>query len=379
MTKIDPVTLTQELIRCPSITPKDEGALQTLIDALGPLGFKCHRLQYEEVPNLFARLGTGAPHICFCGHTDVVPVGDEKDWQHPPFAAEIDGGILYGRGAVDMKGAIACFSAAIAEYIKENGKPQGSISLLITGDEEGPAVNGTVKVLEWMKENGHVPNLFLGGEPTNPGALGEEIKIGRRGSLTATLTVTGKQGHTAYPALADNPLARLVKMLDTLASYKFDDGTDHFQPTNLEIASIDVGNPAANVIPAKGNALINVRFNNLWSAARLEQKMREILDSVYAEYDLNCASNAESFITEPGPYTDMVAGAVQKVTGKTPALTTNGGTSDARFCTHYAPVAECGLINATAHHVDEHIAVKDLQDLTVIYQDILARFFNTKI
>lgn len=371
----DPVKTAQNLIRCPSVTPKDEGALSVLIDILEPLGFECHNLPYENVPNLFARLGTGAPHICFCGHTDVVPAGDEANWRHPPFGGEIDEGILYGRGAVDMKGAIACFAAAIAGYINDNGPPDGSISLLITGDEEGPAINGTVKVLKWMKENGHVPDFFLGGEPTNPAALGEEIKIGRRGSLTATLTVTGKQGHSAYPALADNPLPRLVKMLDALASYTFDEGTDHFQPTNLEIASIDTGNQAANVIPVKSTALINVRFNNLWSAASLEKKMRAILDDVNKNYTLACASNAESFMTEPGRYTELVAGAVQNVTGKTPAMTTNGGTSDARFCTHYAPVVECGLINATAHHVDEHIAVKDLQALTAIYKDILARFF----
>jgi succinyl-diaminopimelate desuccinylase len=373
---INSIELTQQLIRCPSITPKDEGAQKVLITALESLGFECHTLQYEDVTNLFARLGNGSPHISFCGHTDVVPVGDEGDWNYPPFSAEIENGVLFGRGAVDMKGSIACFIEAIDLFLKKNGQPEGSISLLITGDEEGPAINGTVKVLKWMEENGHIPDFFVGGEPTNPSDLGQEIKIGRRGSMCATLNVSGTQGHAAYPKLADNPLPRLIKMLDILASYEFDNGTEYFQPTNLEITSIDVGNSASNVIPAKGSALINIRFNDIWTSKSIEEKLRVLLNQVTDSYELNCSSNAESFMTKAGKYTEMVSLANENILGKKPELTTNGGTSDARFCINYAPIVECGLINATAHHVDEHIKTEDLEKLTLIYEDIFTQFFN---
>jgi succinyl-diaminopimelate desuccinylase len=372
----DPVALAQALIRCASVTPADAGAQQALKDALVPLGFTCHDVPFGDIRNLFARLGDGGPHLCFCGHTDVVPAGDESRWTHPPFGAEIADGVLYGRGASDMKGNIACFIAAIAAYIEKHGPPPGSVSLLITGDEEAAAIDGTVRVLPWMKEHGHNPDAALVGEPTNPDTLGQEIKIGRRGSLTGTLTVTGTQGHTAYPQRADNPLPRLVRYLDTLASQVFDEGAEFFQPTNLQITTIDVGNPAANVIPGKGAAVFNVRFSAAWSAATLEARIRAILDTVGTDYALSCASNAESFMTQPGPLSAAMQDAVAAVTGRTPALTTTGGTSDARFVQAYCPVVEFGLTNATIHKTDESARVDDLHTLTAIYAKFLENYFS---
>jgi succinyl-diaminopimelate desuccinylase len=371
----DPVELAQKLINCASVTPEDDGAQQALINSLELLGFECHSLPFGNIKNLFARIGDNAPHICFCGHTDVVPVGNKEDWSFPPFDAVIKEDKLYGRGTVDMKGAIAAFVCAASQYLENNELP-GSISLLITGDEEADAVDGTIKVLPWMKEHGHIPDLFLVGEPTNPENLGEEIKIGRRGSMSGTITVTGKQGHAAYPQLADNPVPVIAKMVDALSSFEFDQGTDYFQPTNIEVTSIDVGNSAANVIPAKAIALFNIRFNDLWNAPKVEEKIREILNDVSNDYELKCASNAESFITKPGKFSDFIADAVESATGKKPALTTNGGTSDARFCINYAPVVECGLINKTAHHVDEFTTIDDLHNLTGIYKKVLEMFFN---
>jgi len=367
--------LAQQLIRCASVTPHDAGAQDVLIAALRPLGFTVHDITINETRNTFFRRGTQGPHFCFCGHTDVVPTGDEARWTLPPFAATIKDGILYGRGAADMKGNIACFVAALAQYLGAND-PHGSISLLITGDEEGEALDGTVKVLEWMKQNGHVPDVALVGEPTNPEKLGDEIKIGRRGSLSGTLTVEGKQGHVAYPQLADNPLPKLVKLLDALASYKFDQGSAHFPPTNLELTTIDTGNKADNVIPASATARFNVRFNDKWSAASLGKKITEILDETGLAYTARFSSNAESFITEPGAFTDLVSAAVMEATGRKPELSTKGGTSDARFVSRYCPVVEFGLINKTIHQINEHAAVTDLEKLTVIYRVILEKYFS---
>jgi succinyl-diaminopimelate desuccinylase len=381
---IDPIALTQALIRCPSVTPEDAGALQALIDALTPLGFECHALPFGNIQNLFARRGTGKPHLCFLGHTDVVPVGDAAAWTHLPFAAVIEGEKLYGRGASDMKGGIACFIAALSEPPPPNLPPQGggrtkegggSISLLITGDEEGESINGTVKVLEWMAAQNHIPDLFVVGEPTNPDALGDEIKIGRRGNMVGRLGVSGKQGHTAYPHRADNPLPRLVKLLDALATYEFDQGNDFFPPTNLQLTSIDVGNTAPNIIPAKGKAIFNVRFNDFWNARTLEAKLREILDAVAVPYTLETSCTAESFITKPNAYSAMMSDAVEKITGRKPALTTSGGTSDARFAVKYAPVVECGAVNRTIHQVNEFAMLDDLHRLTDIYRVFLQSFF----
>ena len=372
---IDALPLAQELVRCRSVTPADGGAQGVLRTVLEPAGFTCRDLPFGEVRNLFARAGTGAPHLCFAGHTDVVPPGDEAAWRHPPFAGIVADGRLHGRGAADMKGAIACFAAAAGAFVKKHGTARGSISLLITGDEEGPAIDGTVRVLEWMAANGQVPDAALVGEPSNPKALGDEIKIGRRGSLNGALTVRGVAGHVAYPDLADNPLPRLVAQLGALAHHKFDDGTKHFQPTNLELTAIDVGNPASNVIPAAGSARFNVRFNDRWNAATIEREIRRVLDAHNVAYALETQSNAESFLTAPGAFTALVQDAVRDVTGRIPALTTNGGTSDARFITRLCPVVEFGLINETIHKVDEYVALDDLDKLTNIYGRVLERFF----
>jgi succinyl-diaminopimelate desuccinylase len=304
---IDPIKLTQDLIRCPSVTPKDEGAQEHLIKALKHLGFECHTLKFGDVLNFFARRGTEKPHFCFCGHTDVVPPGNEDSWTYPPFDALLVDNKIFGRGAVDMKSNIAAFIGALDNFLKENKTFSGSISLLITGDEEAEAINGTVKVLEWMESTNNLPDVCLVGEPTNPKNLGEEIKIGRRGSLTGEITVSGKQGHTGYPHLANNPIPVLAKLVDHLASYSFDEGTEFFQPSVLSFTTIDVGNSADNVIPEKGSAKFNIRFNDLWSAKTLEEKIIKILNEVSTDYEIKFWSNAESFITKPGPLSDLVS------------------------------------------------------------------------
>lgn len=377
----DPILITQSLIRCKSVTPEDDGAQEVLKAPLRELGFKIFDLPFDgdgsyPVRNFFARLGHEGPHLCYGGHTDVVPAGDESTWTHPPFEGVIDGGKMYGRGTSDMKAANAAFVCAADEYIKEYGLPKGSISLLITGDEEADAVNGTVKVLNWMRENDHLPDAALVGESSNINRLGEEIKIGRRGSFQGTLSVSGKQGHVAYPDLAANPLPNLIKLCDVLSAYKFDGGTAHFPPTNLELTSIDVGNSARNVIPAGGRALFNIRFNDLWDPGSLDQKLREILDEQNISYDLKTSCSAQSFVTAPGDWTKMVSACVSDHTDLTPKLSTSGGTSDARFfAVHNIPVVEFGLTNATIHQVDEFLAVDDLTALVHIYKDILVRFF----
>ena len=374
---IDPITLTQSLIRCASVTPEDDGAQDVLVEPLKEMGFKIFDLPFEgngsyPVKNFFARLGTGSPHICYAGHTDVVPAGNDEAWTHPPFGAVIDKDIMVGRGTSDMKGANAAFVAAISKFLQENKDFKGSISVLITGDEEADAINGTVRVLEWMKENNHVPDMCLVGESSNMKELGEEIKIGRRGSLSGMLTVQGKQGHVAYPGLADNPLPRLSAMAVALSSYEFDQGTEHFPATNLEISSIDVGNTAGNVIPAEGQLAFNIRFNTEWTNETLDQKLREILDGVDKNYDLKTGGNAHPFVTKTGIWTDTVSTVVQKHTGRMPKLSTSGGTSDARFIADYCPVVEFGLTNETIHQVDECLKISDLEKLVEIYTDIIA-------
>jgi len=378
---IDPVELTRTLIRCASVTPTDGGALGVTGAALEGLGFTTHHMTFTEagtpdVDNLYARLGEGGPNFCFAGHTDVVPVGDGSAWHSEPFAADIRDGILYGRGATDMKGAVAAFIAAVDMFLaKRGGSFDGSISLLITGDEEGPAINGTVKVLDWLKQRGEKLDHCLVGEPTNPEALGDMVKIGRRGSMTGRLTVKGVQGHVAYPHLADNPLPRLIKMLDRLANHTFDSGNAHFSPTNLELASIDVGNTAANVIPAQAEALFNIRFNTEQSSDGLKAWLRAQCDAVGGDYDLDINAGSQPFLTEPGAFTDLIAGAVEDITGTKPALTTTGGTSDARFIHHHCPVAEFGLISESMHKVDEQASVIDIEHLSRIYARILERYF----
>ena len=381
MADVDPVALTQALIRRPSVTPKDEGALGVLEDVLKPLGFTCHRLLFSEpgtpdIDNLYARWGAGDPHFCFAGHMDVVPVGDLKGWTVDPFGAEIVDGHLYGRGAADMKGAVAAFTAAAAGFLRKRGAGfKGSISLLITGDEEGPAINGTAKMLKWVAARDEKIDACVVGEPSNETSMGDMIKIGRRGSVNYGLTVSGMQGHVAYPHLADNPNHRLVKMLAALTEPELDKGNEWFQQSSLQVTSIDVGNPAHNVIPAAARASINIRFNDQHSSESLTKWLRKRLDEVGGRYDLQIYVSGESFLTKPGSLSDLVSGAAAAVTGRNARLSTTGGTSDARFICNYAPVVEFGLISRTMHKVDERAAVTDIRSLTAIYGGILDRFF----
>ena len=378
---VDALTLAQALIRCPSVTPADEGALGTLQAVLDGLGFSCHRLTFSEagtpdVDNLYARLGTGAPNFCFAGHTDVVPVGNAAGWTVDPFGGEIIDGVLYGRGATDMKGSIACFVEAVSRFVDRNGTDfGGSISLLITGDEEGPSINGTRKVLGWMIEQGEALDACIVGEPTNPGTLGEMVKIGRRGSLSGFLTVHGTQGHTAYPHLADNPLPRLVAMLAAISGETLDDGTDHFQPSNLQLTTIDVGNTATNIIPGGAKATFNVRFNDLHTSESLEAWIRSRFDAVGGEYEVEFQRTGEAFLTPPGPLSDLLSSAIKAATGQTADLSTTGGTSDARFIKDFCPVAEFGLISQTMHKTDERAALSDIAKLTDIYEAVLDGYF----
>ncbi len=377
----DPLPLAQELIRCASVTPEDAGALDVLEAALTALGFTCHRLPFEEtgtapVDNLYARLGTAAPNFCFAGHTDVVPVGN--GWTTEPFAGDVIDDHLYGRGAADMKGAIASFVAATTRYLDENDQPAGSISFLITGDEEGPAINGTQKMLGWLKEQGEVLDACLVGEPTNPTHLGEMIKIGRRGSLNGKLTAYGTQGHAAYPHLADNPITALLRYANALTAQPLDEGTETFQPSTLTLTSVDVGNDTTNVIPANARLAFNIRFNDSHTGASLSEWLRSTLDTASngAAYDLDIQISGESFVTPPGALSTLVAEAVQAVTQKVPELSTSGGTSDARFIRAACPVCEFGLVGLTMHKSDERVALSDLNDLTEIYRRILHSYFS---
>lgn len=377
------IPIAQKLISFPSVTPADAGAQDYLISILEELGFTIYKLPFggdngeARIENFFARLGTEAPHICYAGHTDVVPTGPEEKWTTPPFAATITDGVMIGRGASDMKGSVACWMAALQEYLGADGAPEkGSISVLITGDEEADAINGTVKVLEWMDANGHIPDVCLVGEPTNPKIVGEEVKIGRRGSLSGVISVSGKQGHVAYQDLADNPLPRLISLCDALANFSFDTGNEYFPATNLEITTIDVGNTASNVIPGAGSAIFNVRYNDIWDGDSLSAKVREILDATGHDYSLELREGAHSFMTKPGAWSDLVMAAVSDVTGMTPAITTNGGTSDARFVSRYCPVIEFGGVNESVHQIDENAKVEDLEIVTKVFTRVLERYFS---
>jgi len=380
----DPVAVTQALIRCQSVTPADAGALAVVEQALTTAGFACHRMTFSasgtpDIDNIYARYGTNGPNLCFAGHTDVVPAGDLTAWTHPPFAAHIQDGVLYGRGAVDMKGAIACFIAASARSLKANPTPPGSISFLITGDEEGPSINGTTKVLDWLAARGEKLDACLVGEPSNPLALGDEIKIGRRGSMNGEITVHGKQGHAAYPSKADNPVPKLIHILDRLCRQPIDQGSKNFEPSNLEVTVIDVPNTATNVIPAIARAKFNVRYNDLHTRPKIEAwvalQCEAAATAVNARYDLTFSGTGDVFLTKPGPLVATLTSAVHAVTGRTPALTTGGGTSDARFIQAYCPVVEFGLVNATIHQIDERVPVSDLEALTQIYQRFIAAYF----
>ena len=367
----DPVPLAQRLIRCASVTPADDGAQDVLAEALAALGFTIHRLRFGETDNLYARLGSGTPHLCFAGHTDVVPPGEA--WSHDPFGGVVEDGVLYGRGACDMKGAIAAFVAGVAQAETADARP-GSVSLLVTGDEEGPARDGTVRVVDWMRDRGEIPDFCLVGEPTNPNRLGEIVKIGRRGSLSATITVTGVQGHVAYPHLADNPVHRLLGLLHVLTTHRLDDGGPWFQPSSLQVTSIDVGNPATNLIPGQARAALNIRYNDAHDAASLERWIAGLADEHASGAEIAFHRSGDSFLTEPGPPVRALSEAIEAAFGSEPKLDTGGGTSDARFITKLCPVAEFGLVGATMHKVDEQTTVADLRALAAAYAGILARF-----
>ncbi|MFN3868774.1 MAG: succinyl-diaminopimelate desuccinylase [Hyphomicrobiaceae bacterium] len=386
----DPVDLTRALIRCESVTPAEGGALSLLESILVPAGFTCHRMTFNEagtpdVENLYARIGDSGSNLCFAGHTDVVPPGDLAAWSVPPFSAEIRNGALYGRGAVDMKGGVACMVAAAMRYIAKrsgtaNTAPHGSISFLITGDEEGPSINGTAKVLDWLAERGETLDACLVGEPSNPQALGDEIKIGRRGSLNGEVVVHGKQGHAAYPQKADNPVPKLARIIDRLSTHVLDEGTANFEPSRLGVTVISVPNTAANVIPAEARASFNIRYNDGWNRARMEAHIRALVEAAAAEvaarFDLTFSGTGDVFLTKPGPLVDNLIDAVRTETGRTPALTTGGGTSDARFIQAFCPVVEFGLVNTTIHQVDEHVAIADLERLTRIYERFIEGYFR---
>jgi succinyl-diaminopimelate desuccinylase len=373
-TLTDPLPLAQSLIRCASVTPADAGAQDALAAMLDRLGFTVQRLRFGDIDNIFARLGTEGPHICFAGHTDVVPVG-AANWRTDPFGGEVRDGVLYGRGACDMKGAIAAFVAGVAQYL-EQGTPKGSISFLITGDEEGVATDGTVKVLEWMRANNQVPDFCLVGEPTCPVKLGDMVKIGRRGSVNMRIEVHGTQGHVAYPNRTDNPIHRLLRALDALTSAPVDAGTDWFEPSSLQVTSIDVGNAATNVVPASARAALNIRFNDGHSGASLTAWVRATLGRYAERFDLESSISGESFVTKPGPMVEILRHSIQRATGIDPGLDTGGGTSDARFIANYCPVAEFGLVGATMHQTDECVPVAELRDLARIYRDIVAAFLT---
>jgi succinyl-diaminopimelate desuccinylase len=362
---MDAVSLARDLVRCNSVTPADGGAQAVLINALESLGFTVTKLKYGNIENFFAERAGPGPHLCFAGHTDVVPPGE--GWAHDPFAAEAVEGIVYGRGAVDMKGSIAAFTAAAAQM-------PGHISFLITGDEEGEAVNGTVKVLEWMEEEQKIPDFCVVGEPTSQFRLGDVVKVGRRGSLNATIVMPGRQGHAAYPHLADNAVHKFLPLLAELAETKLDAGNDFFQPSSLQITSVDVGNPVTNVIPGSATARLNIRFNDAHTGASLSAWLRAVLDKYEPAAELDVRISGESFLTQPGPAIGLLTKAIADVTGVTPEQNTGGGTSDARFISRYCPVAEFGLVGATMHKVNEAVAITDLLTLTEVYKRFIGAF-----
>jgi succinyl-diaminopimelate desuccinylase len=363
---IDPVALAQDLLRRRSVTPADDGAQGVLAAALEAEGFAVTRLRFGAIANLFAERAGPGRHLCFAGHTDVVPPGE--GWRHDPFGAEIEDGVLFGRGAVDMKGGIAAFAAAAS-------RASGHVSLLITGDEEGDAVDGTTRVLDWLAERGGKPPDFcVVGEPTSRAALGDVVKIGRRGSLNARITVTGRQGHAAYPQLADNPIHRLIPALAAMAAHELDQGSDWFQPSSLQITSVDVGNPASNVIPGEARAKLNIRFNDRHTGAGLTDWLTETLARHAPMAELSVHVSGESFLTEPGAHTQALAAAITAVTGLVPEQNTAGGTSDARFITRVCPVAEFGLVGSTMHRVDECVSLAELRRLSDIYERLIRDF-----
>ncbi len=382
----DPVAIAQNLVRCPSVTPAEGGAISYLADILIKAGFKVERPVFHQtgtpsIENLFAIIGEGAPCLVFAGHTDVVPVGDETAWTHSPFAGELHDGYLYGRGAEDMKGGVAASVAAVLQHIGEHGLPEkGSIAFLITGDEEGPAINGTVKLLKWADERNIKFSHCILGEPTNPNFLGEMIKAGRRGSLTGDIVVKGKQGHVAYPHLAANPVQLMAELILALKAEPLDTGTPDFAESNLEITTVDTGNTASNVIPAQIHTSFNIRFNTLWTPETLEAEIRKRLESIKQsdiKFELKFRpTNALAFLTKSGLFTDLVQDAVHQITGKRPEISTSGGTSDARFIKDYCQVVECGLVGQTMHQVNERVLVEDILSLTGIYRKIIENYFQ---
>ena len=379
---LDPVEFTADLIRCPSITPSEGGALDLLQHTLEGLGFKCYRLPFSDVDtpdvdNLYARYGKATPNFCFAGHTDVVPTGPVEEWSANPFHAEVKDDVIIGRGAADMKGAIAAFVSAAQRFI-DAGAFDGSISFLITGDEEGPAINGTRKMLDWLDEMQEKLDICVVGEPTNPMELGEMAKIGRRGSMNMILNVRGTQGHVAYPHLANNAAHRLLAMLDALISEPLDDGNAHFQASSLQITSIDIGNPTENVIPGEAEARFNIRFNDIHTSESLATWVRNKLDGAAngTDYDLKVRVSGESFVFPPGELSNLISDACEKVVGRRPELSTTGGTSDARFIKNHCPVAEFGLISQTMHKVDERTRIDDIQNLSEIYLAMLEAYFR---
>ncbi|MEQ1755306.1 MAG: succinyl-diaminopimelate desuccinylase [Micropepsaceae bacterium] len=380
----DPLHLAQELIRCRSVTPHDAGALDVLQRALEAIGFECHRLPFDSggpmIENLYARKGRSGPNFCFAGHTDVVPPGDVSSWRFDPFEARVDGGTLFGRGAADMKSAIAAFVAAVSR-LGNQLDDRGSVSLLITGDEEGTAVDGTVRVLEWLAERQEKLDHCIVGEPTAEFSAGDTVKTGRRGSLTANLVVQGAQGHVGYPERANNPIPGLAAVLVRLTGRRLDEGNAAFQRSNLEVTTVDVGNPASNVIPASARATFNIRFNTEQTAEGLERWIESEIEAGLAPFklahDVKFTRGAHPFLTQPGTFTTLIGRAVEKVTGSQPKLSTTGGTSDARFIHAYCPVAEIGLAGTTMHKTDECARLSDLEHLTQIYQEILSSYFRS--
>ena len=376
----NPIELTKTLINCRSVTPENDGAIEQVSHWLEEIGFKSEILNFEEegtasIKNLWSKMGSKGPTICFAGHTDVVPTGNIDEWSSDPFDANEVNDKIIGRGAADMKGSIASFISATNRFVKEYPDFPGSIGFIITGDEEGCAINGTKKILTWMKSNNISFDDCLVGEPTNPNSLGEMIKIGRRGSVNGVITVKGVQGHVAYPHLADNPIPKLIKILENLINKKLDDGTEHFQPSNIEITSIDIGNTATNVIPKEALANFNIRYNDIFDREKIEEEVHNRIRSLNYDYSIKFEHSGDSFLTSPGKLTKNLSKIIEDQTGNTPELSTSGGTSDARFIKDYGNVVEFGLIGATMHKVDESASIKDIKNLTEIYYQLLKKYF----
>ena len=376
----NPIELTKTLINCRSVTPENDGAIEQVSHWLEEIGFKSEILNFEEegtasIKNLWSKMGSKGPTICFAGHTDVVPTGNIDEWSSDPFDANEVNDKIIGRGAADMKGSIASFISATNRFVKEYPDFPGSIGFIITGDEEGCAINGTKKILTWMKSNNISFDDCIVGEPTNPNSLGEMIKIGRRGSVNGVITVKGVQGHVAYPHLADNPIPKLIKILENLINQKLDDGTEHFQPSNIEITSIDIGNKATNVIPKEASANFNIRYNDIFDREKIEEEVHNRIRNLNYDYSIKFEHSGDSFLTSPGKLTKNLSKIIEDQTGNTPELSTSGGTSDARFIKDYGNVVEFGLIGATMHKVDESASIKDIKNLTEIYYQLLKKYF----